>query len=536
MKRFTSYFIILLLLFSDTLSAQTRPSFLQLKDVPATDVRVYGAKGDGITDDTDEIQAAIDANNAIIIPANHTFKITDNLTVTKDSFTVIGFGGEIKLAALSKKIFDVTGDNFRAEGLMLSGPTDRIATAPESTYGFHFEGVAGGIIRDCNISYLTYGVKIVTSRDVTVTNNIFSYNLPLLDGAAGYGVLTGSADRILVTQNHFNENRHAIYFSSSSTYNTASHNTCINSWSEGISIYTKDIQARGHHYLIDGNYISGKPLSELSATQHGITAVENVEGVTIINNVVTDVARAGVWLETSPTGVYEVHDVKVIGNTITGCGQYAIRQQRCSDVIIENNSLFDSDVGVSIEGYTTASPTQTVGRVTLRGNNLASITIPLSISGGVENVIGPILLGRNQFEILPANISASWIETGVIDLSDGYCAPLRFSLPGVASTPATTMLPDNQLWGSIAAGYLISAKYSEEITSGAATGTLYVNGLSLPPLISLGVGESSVVAARTGDAIPNVSMLDLANFTISTSVDFAPTTGTFTVLITPIQN
>ena len=54
---------------------------LQLSHVPWVDVRTYGAVGDGTTDDTVAIQAALDQAKKIYIPGGYTF-IASNLTLS----------------------------------------------------------------------------------------------------------------------------------------------------------------------------------------------------------------------------------------------------------------------------------------------------------------------------------------------------------------------------------------------------------------------------------------------------------------------
>lgn len=69
----------------------------KLKDVVS--VKDFGAVGDGVTDDTAAIQAALDVGGPILFPAG-SYKITDTLFVTKSSTTLIGAGrGASSIAA-----------------------------------------------------------------------------------------------------------------------------------------------------------------------------------------------------------------------------------------------------------------------------------------------------------------------------------------------------------------------------------------------------------------------------------------------------
>jgi len=63
-------------------------------DPPWIDVRAYGAKGDGVTDDTTAIQNALDLGGYILIPAG-TYKITSTIDVP--SGTTVVFQGDAKL-------------------------------------------------------------------------------------------------------------------------------------------------------------------------------------------------------------------------------------------------------------------------------------------------------------------------------------------------------------------------------------------------------------------------------------------------------
>jgi polygalacturonase len=61
---------------------------LQPESMPIS-IKNLGAVGDGITDDTAAIQAALDTNDAVIIPPG-TYRITSTLN-TKDNQTILGF-------------------------------------------------------------------------------------------------------------------------------------------------------------------------------------------------------------------------------------------------------------------------------------------------------------------------------------------------------------------------------------------------------------------------------------------------------------
>ncbi len=72
--------------------AQTKPSWLQLKDAPMVDVRLYGAKGDGTTDDTTAIQAwlnAIGSGHKVGFLPNGNYRITSDITLN-DSASIVG--------------------------------------------------------------------------------------------------------------------------------------------------------------------------------------------------------------------------------------------------------------------------------------------------------------------------------------------------------------------------------------------------------------------------------------------------------------
>lgn len=83
----------------------------QIKLSTMVDVRAYGAKGDGVTDDTAAIQAAINLGGRISF-APGTYRVTDTLTINQDRVTLIGAGPNKTIIAFdpasAKTCFDFT--------------------------------------------------------------------------------------------------------------------------------------------------------------------------------------------------------------------------------------------------------------------------------------------------------------------------------------------------------------------------------------------------------------------------------------------
>lgn len=72
--------ILFLFLFPLFCFGQTSPDWTQIKGKPFVDVRNYGAKGDGTTDDTAAIQAALTSETRLSFPDGYTFKIMGSIS------------------------------------------------------------------------------------------------------------------------------------------------------------------------------------------------------------------------------------------------------------------------------------------------------------------------------------------------------------------------------------------------------------------------------------------------------------------------
>ena len=85
----------------------------KLQDVVS--VKDFGAVGNGVTDDTAAIQAAITAANKVILPAGNTFKITSNITVSSNKHVVVE-GILTRTGSGVVKAFLLNGNNIKIDG------------------------------------------------------------------------------------------------------------------------------------------------------------------------------------------------------------------------------------------------------------------------------------------------------------------------------------------------------------------------------------------------------------------------------------
>lgn len=181
--------LVLLLLFPVVGFAQTRPHWLQVDKKPVIDVREYGAKGDGITNDSAAVTRAMNAalaggNGEVVVFSSGTYLINSILPagahiVGVGNVTLKPYDPEIPILTCSTKqswrygsvtnirflgSADVAGCGVKS----LSVNTGRLLFSKvsfvllETGLDFSF-GNIGLTLENCEVMFCNYGIKLVGS-------------------------------------------------------------------------------------------------------------------------------------------------------------------------------------------------------------------------------------------------------------------------------------------------------------------------------------------------------------------------------------
>ncbi len=134
-------------------------------------VKAYGATGNGTTDDTTNIQAALDAvssSGGIVYFPNGTYKVSSVLTVSKPCTRLLGPGRRQRIATLAPSIINYTGtgnvlnvtgaQGFVCEYLHFNYPA-------QSGTVINVSNVASGFIRNCHFVGLSKNGKAIDIND-----------------------------------------------------------------------------------------------------------------------------------------------------------------------------------------------------------------------------------------------------------------------------------------------------------------------------------------------------------------------------------
>lgn len=134
-------------------------------------VKAYGATGNGTTDDTTTIQAALDAvpaNGGIVYFPNGTYKVSSVLTVSKPCTRLLGPGRRQRIATLAPSIINYTGtgnvinvtgnQGFVCEYLHFDYPA-------QSGTVINVSNVASGFIRNCHFVGTSKNGKAIDIND-----------------------------------------------------------------------------------------------------------------------------------------------------------------------------------------------------------------------------------------------------------------------------------------------------------------------------------------------------------------------------------
>ena len=348
-------------------------------------VRDFGAVGDGATDDTSAIQAALTAAHAIggagVAVPYGSYKVTGTLTVYGNTIlSGDGWSSSLVFSGLSGAnavIFG--GDDAAVEDLKITG-TLSIGV---------FIGHSRNAVRRCNISGCTVpgptgniaGVHASTADDLLIEDNFFSGNGLVAHQGADIkvgGLGTGVSNRVQIVGNVCTS---TLTYVGIECYDMASstiaRNSVANSVEQlagnsgyGIMIYrTVSVGATDvHDNLVQGNlvkncdgtgyYLQGNirvsvignialntciTQDDTSLHVAGIAIPDATDSV-VSNNIIKTSGKAGISLG----GVTNNNDgCTVVGNTIEGCARPGIRiRNNVTRCTFGNNSIRNCDGGI----------------------------------------------------------------------------------------------------------------------------------------------------------------------------------------------
>lgn len=233
------------------------------------DIRAYGATGDGVTDDTAAIQAALNASRSVYVPSG-TY-ITSNLTIALDGTRIFGDGVTSILQfkdASTGALLSSGARRVELESLNFYGGSDTsrkgTATSTANRSAVSVESQRNSQFRNLTIhGFENYGVTISdASRDrlshLVISDTTIYYcwmaiqagpinaeyiRFSNLDCHNNYYALYLSSGNITVSNSKINDNGYGVYVLGTAIGNNAHGNVngCMINHSTVYSIYCKDV-------------------------------------------------------------------------------------------------------------------------------------------------------------------------------------------------------------------------------------------------------------------------------------------------------
>ena len=388
---------------------------VQAKLQQTVSVKDFGAVGDGTTDDTAAIQAAINAssiNGAILYFPAGTYKVSStslNALTGLSNVKLQGVKGATTIFLTSTSTTTaIIGSqsavfNFEIDGIIFDG---NIASIPfTGVYCVKFDNIAGFQATNCVFQNSTLdGILLGTTlaKQILVENCVFQ--TIGIAGTGANGIRVYNNEGIQINRNYFygfiispiDTNPSTLYDNLSNTVITNNFiQNATSGWKSGISV----ISLLGDRFLVQGN--------------------------TIINGG----SGGQIMVHAYPSG-RSVRDYKIIGNSLfnsTGTG-IVVNQDQNTDVIVTNNNIKNC-VGSGILVTNINTPPY-------------SSTTPVIISDNIiEDSSSATYVNTNQ----PSCIQIAQAENVII--SDNYCVTPRWAGISIQSGSNNIFAQDNTIIG-----------------------------------------------------------------------------------------
>ena len=410
--------------------AQTRTVENKLQEFVS--VKDFGATGDGVTDDTAAIQAAIDATSTakqrLFVPAGTYISTTLNI---KTNTYLFGVGTIKRKDSSTGFVLSASGvNNFTVRGIKIdankTGATGSsfAVFAQSSCYQFRFDeitvinGKSHGIaIRDTadgtqnTHSYINkctvdgcdqYGIEVQDCKSVTVSNNTVLNSVE--DGIVIYGTSIAATDGITVESNYVENSGDsgilAPYIFPTNNFGvtrlqvlnnkvTASGENGIGiqvdggvvsgnmSWSNGTTISHQGILVNGNYLTIDGNTSSAN-------TGVGID-VGDGKFISVTDNIVFDNGIIGIEINSAESCVV---DGNIVRNNFTNAASGVAASLKAGILIHKGSAFTGNSLDITISNNDVKVGTDQSYGISLLANTdrISIVNNSVSSSGNTRDI------------------------------------------------------------------------------------------------------------------------------------------------------
>ncbi len=440
------------------------PRSVQSKERDIVSVKDFGAVGDGVTDDTAAIQAALNASKNVYLPAG-TYKISSAL-VLDNNHCVTGDGigvTTINQVTVSNYGFSATSKSeIRISGLTLIGTNSGIAD------GMYFTQSSYCVVENCEINLFGHhGINFNRSNYCEALNNKCSGNR--ISGINVGGTTATPAE-----------------------YNRVVGNSCIANSSAGT-------YGGGIFFFINANYcVAANNVCNDGIDGYGILVTDSV-GTSVTGNICRNNAFSGLTYHYDNNAHnldYNVCD----GNVCENNGEHGI-------VFQSNSSLSDLQIGNII------SNNICVNNQFGKGIYVASGARGFLITGN------SCLLNHESGIEISANVSRGEISNNICHNNGvgglASAAGIRLNDTSTEGTSGCTgVLVSGNHCDDVAAGY---QKYGVDIFTSNITGTTVLNNMLRNNTVAAyrNNGVDSYIEDFAGNGTQNIVLADLRSTQIN---------------------
>lgn len=310
--------------------AVARPVCQKLEETVS--VKDFGAVGDGTTDDTVAIKAALQSGNSYIYFPEGEYLVSTIYVTGLSNVALIGVPGASVLkkkagtygpnidGAISGLIDFVSCSYITIDGLKVNG--NKANAVP--SVGTYLNGInfyLCNIVRTQNSEFVDcnfIGLNHQCCYDVWITNNKFiSCGWGGSNFSGGYFAIYGAARCVMANNVYI-----SIWAGVVSQLGVQYMHICDNSFINSSLIFAQDVSQT----TISGNTFDGPaPAGALGEAGQDAITIESDSDIVISNNYISASARHGVYVvgnfvENGPKeGILTCNNITIVGNTIVGC-------------------------------------------------------------------------------------------------------------------------------------------------------------------------------------------------------------------------